>query len=203
MKKIYALVFATLCFTLSISASSIENPPVKASEVMVPVGNTGKSISLQDLSTISVKDFEDLSGSKMKGADKLLFKTAQKKIRKSINADGTLDNKQLERMYRKSGGGDGDFNIGGFALGFLLGLIGVLMNGLQRGGQLSQAIQCPFEGFSKLGKLLQRGVHRIGTVRFLSIQGRSTRRSMSVAGSGMASIAIATAVSVSIASACA
>lgn len=127
MKKIYALVFATLCFTLSISASSIENPPVKASEVMVPVGNTGKSISLQDLSTISVKDFEDLSGSKMKGADKLLFKTAQKKIRKSINADGTLDNKQLERMYRKSGGGDGDFNIGGFALGFLLGLIGVLI----------------------------------------------------------------------------
>ena len=128
MKKSFTLILAFAFFTQTISAAVIANEPVKAVDISIPLGNTGKAISLQYLSTISVKDFQELSGKKMKGADKLMFKVAQRKIRSSINDDGTLNNKQLEKMYKKSGGDSSSgFNIGGFALGLFLGLIGVLI----------------------------------------------------------------------------
>ena len=99
-----------------------ENP--KASELFIPIGNTGKQISLLKLSEISRPDFEKLSGHKMKGAQKAGFKLAQKKLRSMIGEDGRVNNKTLQKAA--AGNGDG-FHIGGFALGFLLGLIGVLI----------------------------------------------------------------------------
>lgn len=109
-------------------ASIVTKEKLYASDVMVPIGQTGKSISLQDLSTISVKDFQQLTGSKMGWANKMMFKSAQKKLKHSINKDGTLNNKKIEKMYKKANGNlTAGFDIGGFALGFFLSLIGVLL----------------------------------------------------------------------------
>ena len=111
---------------------------------MVPIGN-GLKISLLDLSQISIKDVQELRGAKMKFADRLAFKAAQKKLRININPDGTFDNKILKKL--KKAEGSSGFNLGGFALGFLLGLIGVLIAYLIKGDQRQSRIKWAWIGF--------------------------------------------------------
>jgi len=121
-----AVVSATYSSTNSIPVSST-NPSVKATEVYVPIGKTGQFISLMELSQINVKDYEALTGKKMKFFDKVNFKIGQRELKKSINHDGTFSKKRIEKYFNKAAEGGGGFHIGGFALGFLLGLIGVLI----------------------------------------------------------------------------
>ncbi len=98
-----------------------------ASEIMISIGGTGQKISLLDLSTIKTKDVEKLTGKKMKLIDKVGFKIAQKQLRSSINPDGTINNNKLAKAASKKAPDGSGFHLGGFALGFLLGLIGVLI----------------------------------------------------------------------------
>lgn len=144
MKRVFtlSLVIAmaiTTCFASSVVAPASTAPsvvalatetvapaPLKASDIRIPVGNTGKVIDLQELSTIKVADYEKMTGKTMSWFHRVEFKLAQKKLRNSINDDGTLNNKRLEKLARDMDEGGG-FHAGGFFLGFLLGLIGVLI----------------------------------------------------------------------------
>ena len=127
MKKII-LLFTALCFVVSsFAAFTLEAPLVKASEVYITVGKNGEKISLLDLSRMKVKDLQELTGKKMKFFDKIGFTIAQKKLRESINSDGTFSQKKMQKFFKKADDGTSGFHIGGFALGFLLGLIGVLI----------------------------------------------------------------------------
>ena len=54
------------------------------------------------------------------------FKVAQKKLRHTINGDGTVNEKRAALFAREMDGTSG-FHLGGFALGFLLLPIGVLI----------------------------------------------------------------------------
>jgi hypothetical protein len=125
MKKIVLLLIALATVASSFAVSSFAIRERKATDVYIPVG-ADKQISLYDLSTIKVKDFEKLSGRHMNFFNRLSFKIAQKKLQKSINADGTINNKKLEKVLAAGDPSTG-FHLGGFALGFLLGLIGVLI----------------------------------------------------------------------------
>lgn len=134
MKKVHvSLILVALC-TMSFTASKpISVPksksPINATQVYVPVGKTGQIISLMDLSQISVKDFEKLSGEKMKFTDKVKFKVGQKELRKNINEDGSLNSKKLENYLASSQKGlfSGGISWAGLALGLFLSLIGVLI----------------------------------------------------------------------------
>ena len=77
-----AVVSSTYSSTNSIPVSST-NPSIKATEVYVPIGKNGQLISLMDLSEISVKDFESLSGKKMKMMEKVNFKMKQRELKKT------------------------------------------------------------------------------------------------------------------------
>jgi hypothetical protein len=131
MKKII-LLFAVFCFVTSsfaaftLEAPVVKNPPLKASEVYITIGKDGEKISLLDLSRMKVKDLQELTGKKIKLFDRIGFKIAQKKLRESINHDGTFNQKRMQKFLKAADGTTG-FHIGGFALGFLLGLIGVLI----------------------------------------------------------------------------
>jgi hypothetical protein len=130
MKKLYGLLFA-FCLTAVAFASPNVLAPKKPSKldanaIMIPVGEKGQTVSLMDLSRMKVKDLEAITGNKMKLVDKIGFIAAQKQLRNSINADGTISSKKLEKVAAKADG-DSGFHLGGFALGFLLGLIGVLV----------------------------------------------------------------------------
>ena len=132
MKKIIIL-FAFIAGFSSVNSTtnsipSAAKPPLKADEVYLPVGKTGQLISLMDLSRISVKDFETLSGEKMKFSEKVQFKLSQRQLKKSINEDGTFSRKSIEKYLTKPPvGGGGVFSLGGLLLGLFLSLIGVLI----------------------------------------------------------------------------
>jgi hypothetical protein len=150
MKKILFLFTAVLLFTTSFAASLPVSHPVKkvkATEVMIPIGKTGKTISLFDLSQIKVKEMEVLTGKKMKFWDRLAFKAAQKQLRSSINKDYTIDNRRLNKLAAKAPDGSG-FHLGGFALGFLLGLIGVLIAYLINDDKKSTRVKWAWIGFA-------------------------------------------------------
>src|SRR5262245_857825 len=129
MKKIIIL-FILFCFFSVVHSStnttSLNKNPVTAYEVYVPVGNTGQLISLMDLSQINLKEFEKLSGKKMKLLDKINFKIGQRELKKSINRDGTFNNKKIEKYFNKATLAGG-ISLGGLALGLFLSLIGVLI----------------------------------------------------------------------------
>lgn len=131
MKKI-VLFFAALAVITSsfatITPLSSKVPVIRADQMFFPVGKTGKTISLLELSRISVKDFQALTGRKMNFFDKMSFKVAQKKVRDNIDRDGTFNNKKIQKaLTSRHKDGESGFHLGGFALGFLLGLIGVLV----------------------------------------------------------------------------
>ena len=123
MKKLLLLLTACCFFTSSFAAFEIKPVARKATEIFIPVGKNMK-ISLMDLSSISIKDVEKLTGKRMNFIDRIGFKAGQKKLRKSIAADGTITNKKLLRFVNGDGQPTG-FHVGGFLLGFFGGLIGV------------------------------------------------------------------------------
>ncbi len=126
MKKVFAFLVAFAIMAQSFATVITKPEPLKASDIRIPIAS-GKVITLQDLADMKAADYAKLTGKKMRFFDRVGFKIAQKKLRSSINADGTLNNKKLEKNFRKAADGSGGFHLGGFALGFLLGLIGVLI----------------------------------------------------------------------------
>jgi hypothetical protein len=128
MKKVIVLFFVFICLTNSFAAfNPIEPKKILASQIMVPIGHTGKSISLLELSTINAKSLENLTGRKMKLFERMAFSGAQKKLRKNINPDGSLKPKFLKLLKRGGEDNTKGFHVIGFLLGFVLGLIGVLI----------------------------------------------------------------------------
>ena len=125
-KNILILILCSFLFQTA-NAITIEQP-VNAKNIIIPIGKTGKTINLLKLSSISEKQFEIITGKKLGFAEKLMFKTAQRKICKSINSDGTINNKKIKKFYKRYyEGDDRGFNLGGFALGFFLTWVGVLI----------------------------------------------------------------------------
>src|SRR5215216_3227100 len=132
MKKILNLFIAFSILSTSFASGNLvvlpkKSTAVNANEVFIQVGKNGEKISLMQLSEMKVKELEALTGNKMKFIDKLGFKIAQKQLRSSINADGSFNNNRLSKMAAKPADDGSGFHLGGFALGFLLGLIGVLI----------------------------------------------------------------------------
>ena len=126
MKKLLAcvllLAFTAQSFAATVLPSETPKALKNAKEIMIPVGKTGKTISMYELAKISTADFEKLSGKSFSKKEHNRFVKAQKQLNKSINTEGVITNKRLARAMA----GDTGFHLGGFALGFL-GLLGVLL----------------------------------------------------------------------------
>jgi hypothetical protein len=126
MKKILVLLAVVSFYTASFASTGFSSVPKNANQMYIPMGNNTR-ITLMDLSEMKVKDYEKLSGKHLNFFQKLAFKAEQKKLRNSISEDGTITNKKLANAFAYGDGSLG-FNIGWFALGLFLGLIGVLLS---------------------------------------------------------------------------
>lgn len=148
MRKLFLLILSVALFSgLSGNTVSETKPVLNANQVFLPVGSTGKKISVMELSQISLKDFESLTGRKMKLFEKASFKIGQNKLKRSINADGTFNKKSAEKLFSKMASGDG-FHAGGFFLGLLLGLIGVLIAYLIRDDKKRNRVKWAWIGWA-------------------------------------------------------
>ena len=124
----FLLGTALFLFSASFAISKVETPILRADQLFFPVGNAGQKISYAQVATISLADLQALTGRKMNFIERMNFRMAQNKMRKSIAADGTIKNKKVAKFLAKKGNaGETGFHIGGFALGFFLGLIGVVI----------------------------------------------------------------------------
>ncbi len=147
MKKLLVILVAFLFLSNSFANIGIEAPPLKASQVFIPIGTTGQKISLMELSQISMDNLQALTGRKMDMMEKIAFKAGQKNLRKHINPDGLFDKKFAKRLEKKVDGTSG-FHAGGFFLGFLLGLIGVLIAYLIKDDKKSNRVKWAWIGLA-------------------------------------------------------
>lgn len=134
MKKSLLILLTVFAINISLHAAiGITFDPNNANSVFVPM-NKDMQISLKDLSVISVKDYEAVTGQKMNLFNKITFKLGQKKLRNNIAADGTITNKKLVKAMKNANPSDG-INGGWLVLGLLLGLIGVLLSYVLNGDE--------------------------------------------------------------------
>lgn len=142
MKKLITICITFLIIAVTSGSSPVNNNTTKnkiyASEIFIPIGKTGNKISLLELSTITKADLEKITGNKMNSAESRAFYGAQKKLKKGINSDGVVTKSKLKKLYNEGKEGiDGTtgFHLGGFALGFFLTIIGVLIAYLLKDGK--------------------------------------------------------------------
>ena len=151
MKKVFTFFLASLLITFSMASvpnhESPKNSKMCASEIFVPIGKTGNKISLLELSTISRTDLEKMTGKKMNFLERHAFYSAQNKLKKGIDNDGVVSNKKLQKAFGQGGDGESGFHLGGFALGFLLGLIGVLIAYLIKDDKKPNRVKWAWVGF--------------------------------------------------------
>jgi len=124
------LFLAFLFCVIPAFASTPVEPPyssLKAASIKFQVGPDKQWISLEDVAYMKPRQFAAVTHQHMNILQRAEFALAQRKLRNSIDADGTINNKRLQAMVAPMVNGDTGFHLGGFALGFLLGIIGVLI----------------------------------------------------------------------------
>lgn len=151
MKQTLTLFLAIFILTSAFAKTNIVVLPEKpaklnANQILIPIGKNGEEVSLVDLSRMKVKELEAITGKKMKFADKIGFTIAQKQLRNSISSDGTITNQKLNKVFEKENGSS-YFHLGGFALGFLLSIIGVLIAYLLKGENRHARVKWAWIGF--------------------------------------------------------
>ncbi len=131
MKK--TIAFCCFIIIVGTTIASIEKPaltkPVpNAFEIMIPIGKTGKLLSLKELSTINRTALETITGKKMGFFERVAFNRAQKRLHKGIRPDGSISDKRLSGFFEKKHKGNTEgFHGLGFILGFFIGAIGVVL----------------------------------------------------------------------------
>lgn len=122
MFRFSLLVFALMIFNLTTSALTVPStepvPPKSENTVVTPF--TGMTV--QDFLALTPKKYKELTGEKLSITQKISLKLAQKKIRKAVKNNESIDSATMANAVDTS-----DFNIGGFVLGLLLSVIGVLI----------------------------------------------------------------------------
>jgi hypothetical protein len=116
------LAFALMIFTVPSSALVVPSAtpePVKKESTSVKALN---GMSVEDFLALTPKKYKELTGEKLSLTQKISLKITQKKIRKALR-----NNEQIDSATMASAVDGSDFNIGGFILGLLLSIIGVLI----------------------------------------------------------------------------
>lgn len=129
MKKLLAFIMAIAILNMSVAITPpIDGAkPMKATEIMIPFGKTGQTISLMEFSKMKPAEYEKLANVKLKFFERIAYKITIGKLKKSIAKDGTITNLKVAEMFLPTADDNSGFHIGGYTLGLLLGPIGVLI----------------------------------------------------------------------------
>jgi hypothetical protein len=154
----FASLVACLIFLCSFVVKPAVNPAAEnvvkpaelnAKNIFIPIGGkTGVKVSLYDLRNMKQSQLEVITGRKMNFFEHSAFNSAQRKLKKQINEDGVVTGNKLKRAMGAAGDGTTGFHIGGFALGFLVGLIGVLIAYLIHDDKKRNRVKWAWIGFA-------------------------------------------------------
>lgn len=109
------------------SKNVVKPVEINAKNVLIPVGGKGVKLSLYELRNLKQGQLESITGRKMNFFESLAFSKAQRQLKKQINEEGVVTGNKLKRAMGSSADLTSGFHLGGFALGFLIGPIGVLI----------------------------------------------------------------------------
>ena len=116
MKPIFLLTLTLMVLVISFPLSAIGTEPK-------PVDNALMQLSVGDFVGMNAKEYGQFTGQKLSLKEKIAFGFIKGQVKRSLR-DGSIS------MYDPASTAipaSGTFNWGAFALGFLLGLIGVLI----------------------------------------------------------------------------
>ncbi len=116
--SILALLFLTISQNLqaTVDATYVSTNPTLGEPRPLVLRN------IQEFLTLTPKKYQELTGKKMSLPQKISLKIAQHKVKKAMKKGRAVDLNAMSKGVDTS-----DFNIGGFVLGLLLGIIGVLI----------------------------------------------------------------------------
>lgn len=117
MVAIAAVLFTVRSSALTLPSSTPE-PVKKESSTISPLSN----LSVNDFLSLTPKKIREMTGERMSLSQKVALKMAQNKLKKEIHSKQQADVGSAAAMVDGS-----DFNIGGFVLGLLLSIVGVLI----------------------------------------------------------------------------
>ncbi len=80
------------------------------------------NMSVEDFLALSPRQYRELTGEKLSLTQKISLKIAQKKVKKAMK-----NNEEVNAVTMQNALDTSDFNIGGFVLGLLLSVVGVLI----------------------------------------------------------------------------
>lgn len=118
MNKINRLIFGLLFTAILTSAV-----PVRMNET-TPAST---AVSVDALVKMNAGEFSEVIGHKLSLKEKVIFRLAQRELRKEIKNENLRSDVTLDVQQMMADGEKG-FYFGGFILGLLLGLIGVLIS---------------------------------------------------------------------------
>ncbi len=122
MKK---LLLILLAFATCFSSFAITPPSApRAADVQVPLPGATQTVSLTQFLTLSPKEYKATTGKKLNLRSRIELRYGQHLMRQAVHQDGTID---VARVQQYANDGGFHFHVGGFLLGFFLGLIGVLI----------------------------------------------------------------------------
>lgn len=125
MREILFSLIGFLQFTfsaLALSDKTMTDPP--AGKIFISLPGTTISITLADFVKLDAKGFKMLTGKKLSFVEKISFTINQKRFRKCIREDGTVNLIKFEKYSKEPF----RFSIGGFMLGLFLWLPGLIVS---------------------------------------------------------------------------
>lgn len=126
MKHYLVLFFLTIALFGTANTSMAFVNPAPAPMVTTPELNPKPSpfagMTVKEFLALTPKQYEALTGKKLTLSQKVSLKIAQARVKKMAKK-----NKQVDLYKFDSGIDTSDFSVGGFVLGLLLGIIGVLI----------------------------------------------------------------------------
>lgn len=121
------LGFLTITLSSSLPTSNIETKETVKEEVKVKLDVNpvfANTMSVKTFLSLSPKDIYAGTGKKLSFKEKMGLKIAQKELKTKVK-DHQIDENAVVELDKQMGYGESSFNLGGFLLGFFLGLIGV------------------------------------------------------------------------------
>ena len=136
MRKSVLVILSMIFTSYSYSTSIYSSIEPKAEQVSIAISGINETINIAEYVKLKVSDFKRLTGQKLTLKERIVFRINQKRIKKTIRKDGAID----MDAYQKAAKEPFKWNWGGFFLGLLLPIVGLIITAFFKDDQRKNRI---------------------------------------------------------------